>query len=131
MFDRHIHNQSPRYPQSIHSETHEHRAPTDESVKLLRELEAKAQDSVMLAIRSDDNAFKFSAAVFDDIANFNRTLRIQYSLNGDLRDLSIDLPNNTRNFEEIIMQVRESIIKSLATQMVVGAIKERALRNTL
>lgn len=131
MFDTHVHRSAPPYPQSIHSETHEHRAPTDESVKLLREMEQKAQDSIMLAIRCDDNAFKFLAVVLDDEVSFRRTLRIQYSLNGVRRDIVMELKPWPQNFEEAAAHVREQIIKSLAVELTVNVVKEHALRNLL
>jgi len=42
---------APAYPQTVH----EHRAPTDDSVKLLREMEAAAQDSILSTYKFDDN----------------------------------------------------------------------------
>lgn len=36
-------------------EVHEHKAPTDESVKLLREMEAKAREQVIASISLDNN----------------------------------------------------------------------------
>ncbi|MEE8368605.1 MAG: hypothetical protein V3S30_09840, partial [Thermoanaerobaculia bacterium] len=42
---------APSYPQTIH----EHKAPTDDSVKLLREMEEAARKSVLEVYRFEDN----------------------------------------------------------------------------
>ena len=41
----HRHENAPAYPQTVH----EHKAPTDESVRLLREMEESARDRVIAA----------------------------------------------------------------------------------
>ena len=54
----HVDN-STRFPSRIN--VHEHRAPTDESVRLLNEMESKALENVFLKISDDrDNAFSYS-----------------------------------------------------------------------
>ena len=67
MFDKkvfethHHHDNSVRFPDKI--DVHEHRAPTDDSVRLLKELEDKALENVVLKI-SDTKNNKFSYNVF-------------------------------------------------------------------
>ena len=56
MFDTYVTRREPHYPQTINK--HEHRAPTDDSVKLLREMEEKARDQVVESYRfKADNDF--------------------------------------------------------------------------
>ena len=43
----------------VFSDTQEHRAPTDESVKLLREMEDAAMKRIIAAIKADNNDIKF------------------------------------------------------------------------
>lgn len=54
--------QSP-YPQTIHAETHEHRAPTDDSIAMLREMEAKARDQLIMQIKLPDGPVPLAAMV--------------------------------------------------------------------
>jgi hypothetical protein len=46
------HHEAPRGPTRV--DVHEHRAPTDQSVKLLREMEAKAESNILATIRLTD-----------------------------------------------------------------------------
>jgi hypothetical protein len=43
----------------VNSEQHEHRAPTDKSVELLREMEQKAREQIISVIRAENNDIKF------------------------------------------------------------------------
>lgn len=69
MFDTHIHK--PRDTQYVDRNIthHEHRAPTDESIKILREMEEKARDNLILAIRIDDGPIPMAVQVFRDFLN--------------------------------------------------------------
>lgn len=55
MFDRHIH--APRGPQVARHEHHEHRAPTDESVRLLSEMEKAAESKRIASLQMPGNGF--------------------------------------------------------------------------
>lgn len=52
MFDRHVHIVEGR-PSTV--TVHEHRAPTDESVRILRDLEAAAREKITTAIRLENS----------------------------------------------------------------------------
>ena len=52
MFDRTYVSQAPAYPQRI--TVNEHRAPTDESVKILRDAEDRAQKAIVQSTRVDN-----------------------------------------------------------------------------
>ena len=56
MFDTTIVKTADPYPQ--HISVTEKRAPTDESVRLLREMQQKSEDSIVESMRLDDNEFK-------------------------------------------------------------------------
>lgn len=56
----------------------EHRAPTDESIRLLREMEDKVRESLSSGIQFGDNTFE--ATVYRDL--LNNSLVIVFILNG-------------------------------------------------
>lgn len=74
----HRHVQAPAYPQEVH----EHRAPTDESIKLLREMEEKARRQIVESMTIDNvfhvTAVKFQHESFDSTA----VVYVHYKLNG-------------------------------------------------
>lgn len=61
---------------------HEHRAPTDESVKLLREMEKEARERVISSFVFSDNQVKGSVVVMLNVMTSDKTVYIRYSLNG-------------------------------------------------
>ena len=63
-------------------EVHEHRAPTDESVALLKEFEEKALAKVERAIRIEDNGFIAVVHAMRDFQSQDQIMKAVYSLNG-------------------------------------------------
>ena len=83
MFDRHFYVRTPDV-QVHHTEK---RAPTDESVRLLREMEDAARKQVVESMRLDSNAM--TAVIHRHRSDFDlRTyFSIHYSLNGTKREV--------------------------------------------
>lgn len=79
MFD-HIHHHEHRASTSVH--VTEKRAPTDESVRLLAEMEAAAQARVKAAIRVTDTAFEGVVHISFDVLNDRNLVACTFSLNG-------------------------------------------------
>jgi hypothetical protein len=73
-------------PASRHSTqtttVHEHRAPTDESVRLLRELESAADAKRIATMQMPGNAFKGVVEVWTNACDAGRTARAVFDLNG-------------------------------------------------
>ncbi len=89
----HIQNEiAPAYPQEIH----EHKAPTDESVRLLSEMEEKAREHVAFQIEVRDN--EFSGCVTQFVVNqyaFVHDVYIKFTLNGKERNVKRRCPFDT------------------------------------
>ena len=96
MFDKHTYN-SPSVIKVI-----EEKAPTDESIKLLREMEKEVEGKVLNAIRIEDN--KLNAIVVEsmlDVFGMDKVIHILFTLNGkryhlketvDLKEAALDNP---------------------------------------
>jgi hypothetical protein len=54
------------FPENIN--VHEHKAPTDESVRLLNEMQEKAVKNIIAAIRVEDNTVNGVAIAYQDLA---------------------------------------------------------------
>jgi len=64
-------------------EVHEHRAPTDDSVRLLGDMEAKMRERVLAAYPVESTALKFTTVLLErDRASFGPVLVVCYQLNG-------------------------------------------------
>lgn len=73
---------APSRTEFVTREVHEHRAPTDESVRLLREMEAKAKDAVIHAVHVGDTTFECVVHQNRSSMDDTVTLLAIFSLNG-------------------------------------------------
>lgn len=83
-FETHHHDHSVNFPKNIN--VHEHKAPTDDSVRLLKEMEEKALDDVVLKISEvRQNRFSFNIwfVRFADLDMFPKGMMyIRFNCNG-------------------------------------------------
>lgn len=73
---------SPARIEYVTREVHEHRAPTDDSVKLLREMEAKAQEQVIKAVHVGDSIFECVVHMQKNHMDGSTSMLAVFSLNG-------------------------------------------------
>lgn len=66
----------------VTKEVHEHRAPTDESVKILREMETAAQEKVLEAIRLENSAMDGVLHVMKQPLSGDYLFKFIFSING-------------------------------------------------
>lgn len=114
MFDRtqlHIHQSSPSYVS-----VKEQRAPTDESVKLLKEMEEAVQKRVDASVRLDTNTFKgvvfMNAPIYDPDPEY----LLQFDLNGTRYKMTTKVPeyfDKNERVEKIIKDIGEFLAKEI------------------
>ena len=98
---------------------HEHRAPTDASVKLLREMEQAAEAKVVNAVRVGNTSFE--CVVHREVDNMNdqAVFRAVFKLNGK-RDTA-EHRCERRNAGDLVAAwraLRDEIAKVIATRMI-------------
>lgn len=121
------------FPERSHTEyvtraVHEHRAPTDDSVKLLREMEKKARDQVIEAIHVGDTTFECVVHQQHDFASDLTTWRAVFSLNG--KNLTADFefrPWQTKPADAAV-GLRDAISKKIATEILSPSLSRFAER---
>lgn len=79
MFDRHVHQHGPSYPQTVN--IHEHRAPTDDSIRLANEMREKIEESVVVAQIRGENSLQ-GEMIEVAITGLGRTVYCGFKLNG-------------------------------------------------
>lgn len=99
----------------------EFRAPTDESVKLLREMESKAHSEVMRTIRVNDNIL--NGVIVEKYPNyFNQSIDylFVFELNGKRFEIT-ETVNNLRKMEEaeLARMLYETVAKTITEQLIV------------
>lgn len=108
--------------------SHEHRAPTDESVRLLREMEDKARDSVFATLRCESSGFSVSAIVFEDHMTQDFTVRAKFTLGDTPYDLGIEVPFHKIGMENPSDNLARAVIRliaeKVAEQITITALKD-------
>jgi len=104
------------YPQTIH----EHRAPTDESVKVLREMEEAARESVMAVYEFKNNDLSGIVILRKwDPAVFGKVAYIRFALNGKKYEMEEEIDDSKWAFDRrnaiecFISKVRDAILQQL------------------
>ena len=97
----------------------ENRAPTDESVRLLKEFGDAARDQIVGVIRNKNNGIDFTAHVFNEADNpFDTLVRIRCSVNGRMIDFTTTTPRHADKkqlAEFIIDKLAQAIARELIT----------------
>ena len=127
MFDRTIVHQAPGQIRAEINVT-EKRAPTDESVRLLREMEAKAKAEVIKATAVNDNHFTGVIHTMFDALSYRTTVRLVYSMNGKklTTDYHID---DSRSLDDSIAGLIDAVARDIAIEILRKPISEAMKAN--
>ncbi len=123
------------YTKSVHETrnvtSHEHRAPTDESVRLLREMEEKARDSVFATIKCESTHFNVSAMVWEDHMNMGLVVRSKFTLGDQTHDVETLVPARTTETAEsrqkVVLAIRDQLAREIANQITITALQDSVL----
>ena len=106
-------------------EVHEHRAPTDASVALLREMEQAAQTKVIEAVRVGNTSFE--CVVHREIDNLNDQIVFcaVFKLNGqqETAEYRSERRHDAADMAASWRGLRDEIARVIATRMIEGALK--------
>lgn len=81
MFDTHV-NKSFSVPYAKDVTVHEHKAPTDKSIKMLNEFRKEAVKSVVDSLSVKDNTFNLEVRLFSCDFQLNNKIVCKFSING-------------------------------------------------
>lgn len=127
MFDRTIVHQAPDHIRAEINVT-EKRAPTDDSVRLLREMEAKAKAEVIKAVAINDNLFNGVIHTMFDALSYRTTVRLVYSMNG--KKLTTDYQiNDSRSLDDSIAGLIDAVARDIAIEILRKPISEAMKAN--
>lgn len=121
-------NRETRYVPT-HVDIHEHRAATDESVELLKELEQEALKKIISVNRLENNSVEATWTVYRDNFQFERTMIIQFKINGVEHEVRVPCERRVstndlarKAFKAIAEAMAEKILTSIAN--VNGMVRE-------
>lgn len=110
MFDRHYHIAARGGHQTV-SVTHKH-APTDESVRLLREMEQAARDKVVQALRLEDSPIDGVVHAHDDFLSQRREFCVLVRVNG--RQLEV---RRSFNFSAADEEIADGLLMAVSQRI--------------
>lgn len=111
MFDKHIHP-----PTGLsHVEITEKHAPTTESVRLLREMEAAAQDSITNSVRVKSTEIDCVVHTYNDFVNDSIKLGVVLKINGKRIVAELSVPNPYTE-DYVAEQVVEALSRRIAAE---------------
>lgn len=99
------------HPKTI--EVKEHRAPTDESVKILREMEKEILDNIISMGKIEDNVFNVKWYIYPDRNSWDDVCRCVFTLNGKEYDFDFNLPGKFVETSRIIPTIKEKILERI------------------
>ena len=93
----------------------EKRAPTDESIKILREMEEKILNNIISMGKVEDNVFNTKWYIFHDQYSWDgQYCKCVFTLNGKEYDFKFKLPSKFVDRDQIIPIIKDEILKKLS-----------------
>lgn len=108
---------------STHTTVTEKRAPTDESVRLMMEMEAAVEKKFLGQFKTDPNTLDATVVVFSDYMNWETVYVILYKINGIPRKFRAAVNMRTSE-EECVTQLRTKFAAELAIDLLSTAFKD-------
>ena len=97
----------------------EKRAPTDESIRLLREMEKEALNKIIKNIDLSNNQFSARLLVFEDPLNLNSKGKVLFSLNGKKHELNMTF-KFLESKEDMINMCYDELAKYVAREIMIS-----------
>lgn len=96
----------------------EKRAPTDESVRLLNEMQQKAFDNVISCVQLNNNDLKdVTWWIYYDPYTFSEKARVRFMLNGRVFDKEMCLPRPYNKAEDIPKLIMNKVLEYIAIEV--------------
>lgn len=108
---------------NVSNTTHEHRAPTDESIRLMREMETKAKDQVVKAVRVENSHIDTVIHTMRDTLTGDTLYAVIFKINGVQHRVD-HRQSSWGNVEETIVKIRDAVAIKIANDVVSIAIKD-------
>lgn len=101
-------------------EVHEHRAPTDESVKLLREMEQASEAKRIACMRLDGNELRGLIEVSQYAEDYRTVMRVVFDLNGKRLVAEAEASGLTGPTEDLAAKLRDVVALKIANEILIN-----------
>jgi hypothetical protein len=122
MFDRSLAIIQPRVTEYVDRHVTVKRAPTDESVTLLREMESAARAQVDNSVSVGDNGFEGVIHTWRDMLSDTTIHRCLFALNGRKMDVKVELRSFDYDHGKAIDALRAAIADKISVEILASAL---------
>lgn len=113
---------------TVNKTVKEYRAPTDESVKLLREMENKAKEQVIKAVAVVDNKFNCTIQVWQDSISDSIDVLVVFDLNNErLTAKHRIFMYQPKSVHEIVQELLKAISDEIARHLIKTSFPQTAV----
>ena len=120
MFDRHHYH---RHETTHQTTITENRAPTDESVRILRDMEDRAEKKVLAAVRVENTPVDMVIHKRDDFLNSDREYACIFKINGKQMRADYRARRETDR-QTVAIGIRDAVAKEIANLICAQAMQE-------
>jgi len=124
MFDKIINHQKEYIPYTKNVEIKEHKAPTDESIALLKEMEEKVLKKITKSFATDNNIFSVSASLVESELQLKSQILVKLQLNGKDYVFIHDL-NGLKKIEENVNLFLKGLSEFIAMNIIAKLIDNK------
>lgn len=118
MFDTYIRKESPSYPQRV--DITEKRAPTDESVRLLREMQVEAEKDRIGAFHLESNNLRGVVEVWRYMDPPSIRAHVVFELNGQRHKVEAKISAYERDAKQkLVDQLHKGVAEKIATEALI------------
>ena len=105
----------------------EKRAPTDESVRLLKEMEEAAREKLLESVSVyGDNEFNCTLSVEECFGRLGRKMIVHFTLNGQRESMEIELPHPSAKLGDVVKHIVAAIAERLAVSILGRGLQDSA-----
>ena len=115
-------NRYTRHSHEHNTTVKEVRAPTDESVRLLREMEQKARESVLQSVRVENCPIDAVVHVHEDLLNARTLFKVIYRINGARREVDAAVEIGAE-WQETAGHLIEALARDIAVAILAPSIR--------
>jgi hypothetical protein len=136
VFDTIVHKRTEYVPYVKSVNVTEHKAPTDESLKLLKEMEEAVINKIIASANITDNNIKFSCVLIENPLNMGYRLVCSFPVNGTEYKIDRNLSHVAfKSKSEIVNLVYNTILEEMSKIMskivTVGLLEEKIFTCTI
>lgn len=95
----------------------EKRAPTDDSVRLLKEMEEKATSQVIKAVTVGNTTFECVVHHLRDNLSYTNNFRAVFKLNGKSLSATVKVPQDQEDVSKIYQELQEEMAKVITAEI--------------